>query len=417
MLAKIDIKSAFRLLPVHPADRHLLAMRWRDNIFIDTCLPFGLRSAPKLFNILADLLSWIARQRGVSLSMHYLDDFLTMGPPGVTTCQENLEIFIRTCKELGVPLATEKLEGPTTSLTFLGVILDTSTWEIRLPPEKLDRIRLEVSNWLGKKRATKRQILSLVGLLQHATKVVKPGRSFVSRMYATAARVKELDFYTKLNKEFRSDLTWWHTFLVSWNGLSILRSTPRSLPADSIIQTDASGAWRCGAFYNGLWLQWQWPSTWISVSIMAKELVPILLSCAVWGPHLAKHSIRIQCDNLSLVTAISKGSSKDTEVMHLLRSLWFFVAFYDIRLQCEHISGVLNCTADHLSRNNMHSFFLLHPQVSPLPVVLPPPLLQMVASRDLDWTSPDFNALFRDIIDWAQPPRHGRHTTQESATS
>ena len=58
LLAKIDIKSAFRLLPVHPADRHLLAIEWKNSIFIDACLPFGLRSAPKLFNILADLLSY-----------------------------------------------------------------------------------------------------------------------------------------------------------------------------------------------------------------------------------------------------------------------------------------------------------------------------------------------------------------------
>ena len=57
-------------------------------------------------------------------------------------------------------------------------------------------------------KATKRDILSLVGLLQHASKVVRPGRFFVSRMYSTAAKVKELDFYTKLNKEFRSDLIW-----------------------------------------------------------------------------------------------------------------------------------------------------------------------------------------------------------------
>ena len=70
LLAKIDIKNAFRLLPVHPADRHLLAMEWRKHIYIDTCLPFGLRSAPKLFNILADLLSWIVEQQGVSMSLH-----------------------------------------------------------------------------------------------------------------------------------------------------------------------------------------------------------------------------------------------------------------------------------------------------------------------------------------------------------
>ena len=46
MMAKIDIKSAFRLLPVHPADRHLLMMSWNNSVYIDMCIPFGLRSAP-----------------------------------------------------------------------------------------------------------------------------------------------------------------------------------------------------------------------------------------------------------------------------------------------------------------------------------------------------------------------------------
>ena len=86
ILAKIDIKSAFRLLPVHPADRYLLGMKWRDQIYIDHCIPFGLRSAPKLFNLLADLLAWIAQNAGVSYLIHYLDDYLTMGPPASTVC-------------------------------------------------------------------------------------------------------------------------------------------------------------------------------------------------------------------------------------------------------------------------------------------------------------------------------------------
>jgi len=417
LLAKIDIKSAFRLLPVHPADRHLLGMEWQKNIFIDTCLPFGLRSAPKLFNILADLLSWITTQRGVTCSIHYLDDFLMMGPPRSTACQKNLDIFKHTCEELGVPLATEKVEGPSTCLTFLGVVLDTAKSEIRLPEEKLLRIRQELFTWLGKKRATKRQILSLVGLLQHATKVVRPGRTFVSRMYATAARVKELDFYTRLNKEFRSDLAWWHTFLASWNGLSLLRSTSQPSPADFLIQTDASGSWGCGAFFQGLWFQWQWPAELMDISIMAKELVPILFSCAIWGPRLAKHVVLFQCDNLSLVSAISKGSSRDTDVMRLLRCMWFFVAFFDIDIRPEHIAGSINCTADHLSRNNMQSFFSLNSQVSRLPVPLPPPLTLMVTSRDLDWTSLHFNELFKDITTWAQHPPHGNLIPQASVTT
>ena len=81
LLAKIDVKSAFRFIPVHPCDRHLLGMEWKGEVYIDTCLPFGLRSAPKLFNILADALEWILKQQGVSFLIHYLDDFLTSGAP------------------------------------------------------------------------------------------------------------------------------------------------------------------------------------------------------------------------------------------------------------------------------------------------------------------------------------------------
>ena len=89
LLAKIDIKSAFRLIPVHPADRHWLAMEWNGSLLIDTCLPFGSRSARKLFNNLADLLHWILVDNGVSFLLHYLDDFfLTTGAPGSPECQQ-----------------------------------------------------------------------------------------------------------------------------------------------------------------------------------------------------------------------------------------------------------------------------------------------------------------------------------------
>ena len=64
LMAKIDIKSAFHLSPVHPADHHLLQTKWDNLIFNDTCLSFGLHSAPKLFNFLADLLQWITQQHG-----------------------------------------------------------------------------------------------------------------------------------------------------------------------------------------------------------------------------------------------------------------------------------------------------------------------------------------------------------------
>ena len=398
LLAKIDIQSAFRLLPIHPTDRPLLAMRWKQGLYIDTCLPFGLRSAPKLFNILADLLSWIISKRGASFLLHYLDDFLTIGPPNSDICKTNLNIITRTCEELGVPLALEKIEGPATSLPFLGIILDSHKMEARLPLDKLMRIRNELTSWQGKKKATKRQILSLVGSLHHAAKVVYYGRAFVSRMYATAAKVKELDYFTRLNMDFRSDLLWWHTFITTWNGHSLLRWHTLQHPITTAIQTDASGALGCGAVFGNLWLQWKWPPEWQPLGIMAKELVPIVFSCAVWGPQLARQSVLFQCDNLSLVIALNKGSCKDKLVMQLLRILTFFVAHFDMHITSTHIAGTLNVSADHLSRFEMSSFFSLNPQATRQSTTLPQPLLQLLAATGPDWTSPLFRKLFNDIL-------------------
>ena len=126
-------------------------MQWDNYIFIDTCLPLSLRSAPKLFNIMADLLAWILQEQGVSFIMHYLDDFLTIDPPNSTICYHNLNTIIRLCNVLGVPLVVETVSGPSTTLEFLDIILETGKMEARLPVEKLARTKLIVTEWLGRK--------------------------------------------------------------------------------------------------------------------------------------------------------------------------------------------------------------------------------------------------------------------------
>jgi len=398
LLAKVDIKSAFRLLPVHPADRHLLGMKWRENIYIDTCLPFGLRSAPRLFNVLADLLLWSAQQHGVSFLVHYLDDFLTIGPPKSETCGNNLHALKLLCEHLGIPLALEKVEGPSTTICFLGIILDTIRMEIRLPTDKLQRIQDTLSNWLGKKKARKRDVLSLVGLLQHATKVVRCGRTFVGRMYAAAAKVRRLHFFLRLNREFRSDLMWWYTFVHTWNGFSILRSPYVATVPDVLIQTDASGSWGCGAVFSHNWLQLQWPREWIDEAIMAKELVPIVLAIAVWGHQLARREVLVKSDNLNVVTAVNKGSCREAVVMHLLRCMWFFVAHFDIRVVAEHLPGKDNTIADQISRNDITQMRRIQAGLSRWPTLVPTPILHMISPRGPDWVSLHFCKLLKETL-------------------
>ena len=97
LMAKFDIESAYRIVPVHLDDRFLLGMQWRGNFFIDLALPFGLRSAPYIFSAVADLLEWILRRNyHVAFLKHYLDEFHTLGPPDSPQCEQNLATFSRT---------------------------------------------------------------------------------------------------------------------------------------------------------------------------------------------------------------------------------------------------------------------------------------------------------------------------------
>ncbi len=71
LLAKVDIEAAYRLVPVHPQDRPLQAIRWEGKVYIDPMLPFGLRSAPKIFYAVADALHWCLHQEGIPIIRHY----------------------------------------------------------------------------------------------------------------------------------------------------------------------------------------------------------------------------------------------------------------------------------------------------------------------------------------------------------
>ena len=121
-MSKIDLKNAFRLIPVRPEDWNLLGICWRNRFFVDTCLPFGLRSAPHLFNQLSIAIHWVLQHSyGVHHLLHYLDDFFTAGPANSSQCSENLQSMFTLCSNINAPIKLLKVEGPTTSLTFLGI--------------------------------------------------------------------------------------------------------------------------------------------------------------------------------------------------------------------------------------------------------------------------------------------------------
>ena len=130
-----------RLIPVHPDDRWLLGFEWEGGHYVDGMLLFGLHSAPIIFTAVADAMEWMFRQQGVSTIDHYLYDFIIVGPPRSRVCGHTLDLILGMCEDLGVPLALDKLEGPSDCIIFLGIEINTAAGILRLPADKLAHLR------------------------------------------------------------------------------------------------------------------------------------------------------------------------------------------------------------------------------------------------------------------------------------
>lgn len=400
LLAKIDIKSAYRNVPIHPEDRWLMGMSWDGALYIDSTLPFGLRSAPKIFTALADAAEWIIKQAGTGFVIHYLDDFLVTGAPSTSECSIALRTMLDVFHRLGFPLAIEKLEGPTPRLEFLGFELDSQAMEVRLPPVKLRELQALIHSWVGKKSCERRKLESLVGKLAHASKVVKPGKTFMRRMFELLRGVRRPYHHIRLNLSFQSDLLWWDRFLALWNGCSMI---PVDQGQATHIWTDASGSFGCGALnpMTKKWIQLAWPPTFSDdalnlgkESITLKELFPIVLACAVWHQDFEKSRVVVHCDNLGTVAVVNSGYSRVPQIMQLLRCLFFIRAHFQMDLWAVHIPGVENTLADAISRNNLP---LLYSQVPGSQDRQSPPssqLLELLTDQRLDWTSRDWTRRF-----------------------
>ena len=80
-LTKVDIKHAYRILPVRPEDWPLLVYCWEGQFCVDLKLPFGGRSSASIFTDFADLICWIITDKYLLIVIHYSDDYLLISPP------------------------------------------------------------------------------------------------------------------------------------------------------------------------------------------------------------------------------------------------------------------------------------------------------------------------------------------------
>ena len=335
--------------------------------------------------------------QGYSLCLYYLDDFLFAGPPGSTECEAALAIAIECCQISGVPIAVQMTVGPSTKITFLGIEIDSEEGLLSLPQEKLFHTKSIINTWCGRKKCTKRELLSLIGTLHHASTVVKPGQIFLRRMIKLSTVATQLHFTLHLNRSLQADLEWWASFLEQWNGTSILRVLGVS-QHDLSLQTDASGCWGCGTVWDNQWSQLQWPKAWEKVDIAVKELLAIMLAAAAWGKHWQGCFVLFESDNNAVVCNINSGSSRHAHMVQLLHILHLIAAHHKFTYQARHLKGSLNITADFLSQNVVTGTFLHLFQGTLYPSPVPLDLLQILLPEAKNWLAVTWRQQFTNSI-------------------
>lgn len=381
-MAKTDVQSAFRNIPVHPADWELLGMQWRGLYFFDRVLPFGLRSAPYIFNMLSDALEWILiNQLGVSNVLHILDDFFLAEAAPRSSCLTSLCKLLCLFTELDVPIAPGKTFAPSQTLEFLGITLDSVRMLAYLPQDKLSQARALIENWRKRSSCKLKELQSLIGVLQFACRVVAPGRTFLRRMISLTRGIKQPYHFVKLSAGFYKDLAMWEVFLKNWNGINLFLESEQTHSPTLQLYTDAAGSIGFGGYLAGQWFQGRWLpeqklDTKTGISIVWQELYPIYLACRLWGSQWTAKRIVFFCDNESVVQILNQKTSKSPKIMDLLRPIVLCTLQNNFTFTSKHVRGLDNGIADSLSRFQMDRFKQLAPLASPLPCAIPSSMIQ-----------------------------------------
>ena len=355
-LAKIDLRHAYRSVPIHPSNYPATGLKWTfsgDNsptYLYDTRLCFGGRRSPGIFHRLTQSVKRMMHRKGFQGVFVYLDDFLIVSPS-----QEECELAFTTLRELlldlGFQISPSKVVPPCQQLTFLGIVFDTRAMELSLPQSKLDETRVLINTFLARKRASKRQLQQLAGKLNWACRVVHGGRTFLRRILDSLNSLRSASAKFRFTPEFRKDLFWWQSFLAVFNGKRLLHS---KVPIADV-ETDASQD-AVGSYFRGDWEYSFLPADAPLVAplhINIKEAFAIYLAVRRWGPQWANHHVIIHCDNQAAVAMINKGTTANPIVMSWLRHLFWLSAIHNFRLTAVYVPGIDNIRADRISR--MHN--------------------------------------------------------------
>ena len=365
LIVKKDIKDAFRIIPIAVEQRWLFGFEWKDSYYHEACLPFGLATAPALFNLFAEAFEWMLKHLlQWSATTHYLDDFIRIVPCELaSTLIQGEKDYIDLTNTLGIPRNPSKDRCGTT-VEVLGIEIDTSRFEARLPADKLQRAVTTTAACLNQPTLSLKAAQQLGGFLNFCCKVVRIGRAFMSSLWEfIAAFSTSRSVQRRVNFCLREDIRWWHTTLPLVNGILFFDDTNRR-----IIQvfTDACPRGLGGFYYSAEGNRWRdhvhlikrshsftsrIPDLRASEHINILELRAILFAFQSWGPKFHRCRVVINTDNTTAYNGLVSQRLRGRSNLPL-REVLCIAARHDITVEPHWLSSEDNALADALSRHD-----------------------------------------------------------------
>lgn len=306
-----------------------------------------------------------------------MDDFIFISPASSPLCSLQLKKFLSLSAFVGIPINESKTVLPATSVPIHGILVDTLHMQAHLPQDKLLRLLDLVTSFSHKRAAKVKLWQSLLGNLSFACRVVGPGRPFLRRMFNLLRGHVNQHHFIRIPHSIRSDCIVWKSFLAGYNGVSLLLPLA-PLDSDRLQFFSDTSAWGCAATFGPRWFQIQWTEGWRCKHINVKEFLPILLALDFWGPHFRHSSLTFRCDNQAVVEVPNSGTTRDPDMLIILRAITLLALQLDIHICALHLPGKLNGVADKPFRMQVSQDFLLSAGLLDVPTPMRTSTLRLI---------------------------------------
>ena len=210
-VAKSDMKSAFKNLPIRPEDWCWLIMKAKHLVtmetfyFVEKCVPFGGSISRCHFQRFSDAVEWILFYKSGDRTNNYLDDFLFAKLQGLA-CNILVKQFLSVYSEINFPVAMEKTEWASQVIVFLGMLLDSINQTVSIPIDKRDKALNLLQDISNSRTVTIIKVQHLAGLLNYLSREIVPACSFTRNFYLmTKGLTKKPHHHINVTHDMRLD--------------------------------------------------------------------------------------------------------------------------------------------------------------------------------------------------------------------